>query len=44
MTADQSMIPVLKRVRIRICIGNIVVPTDFYIVKDLQTNFILGLN
>ena len=44
MTADKSMIPVLKRVRIRICIGNIVVPTDFYIVKDFQTNFILGLN
>ena len=40
MTAGKSMIPILKRVRLRIYIGNIVVPTDFYVVKDLQTNFI----
>ena len=40
MTADKSIIRVLKRVRIRMRIGNIVIPTDFYIAKNLQANFI----
>ena len=34
MTADKNVIPILKRVRIRVCIGNIVVHTDFYIIKN----------
>jgi len=44
LTADMKSLEVIRKIRVRMCLNNDIVHADFYLVKSLQTDFILGLD